>query len=233
MFETDLKAGSESVDAIRTFTALIAYFPILQTLGTEPYSSYRMNVDLPMNSGEPRGQSQAAPTPRLLGHRASWVFKQIFQCIAVGSVALASYLIVSHFIVQSVEVVGVSMQPTLNNADHYFLNRWIYYVRSPRRGDVVVIKDPVDKGFSVKRIIATSGETVLVKNGMVTVNGSHLEEPYLASGTRTFPDGSRREQELQCKPGEFVVMGDNRMNSADSRSYGPVPRGNIMGLIIR
>lgn len=192
-----------------------------------------MNVELPLNSGASPGQPGTAPAPRFLGHRASWVLKQIFQCVAVGSVALASYLIVSHFIMQSVEVVGVSMQPTLKNSDHYFLNRWIYYVRSPRRGDVVVIKDPVDKGFSVKRIIATSGETVLVKNGIVTVNGNRLNEPYLASGTRTFPDGSRREQELHCKPGEFVVMGDNRMNSADSRSYGPVPRGNILGLIIR
>jgi len=186
-----------------------------------------------MNSGDPQRQPQIAPVPRFLGHRASWVFKQIFQCVAVGGVALASYLIVSHFILQSVEVVGVSMQPTLNNSEHYFLNRWIYYVRSPRRGDVVVIRDPVDKGFSVKRIIATSGETVLVKDGIVAVNGKRLKEPYLPSGSRTFPDGSRNEQQLRCQQGEFVVMGDNRMNSADSRSYGPVPRGNILGLIVR
>ncbi len=192
-----------------------------------------MNVELPMNSDGSQGPSQAAPVARFLGHRASWVFKQIVQSIAVGSVALASYLIVSHFILQSVEVVGVSMQPTLKNADHYFLNRWIYYVRSPRRGDVVVIRDPADKGFAVKRIIAISGETVLVKDGIVRVDGNRLEEPYLPSGTRTYPDGSCREQEIHCHPGEFVVMGDNRMNSADSRSYGPVPRGNIQGLIIR
>jgi signal peptidase I len=192
-----------------------------------------MSVELPVNPSESRAQPQAASALRFLGHRASWVLRQIFQCIAVGSVAIVSYLLVSHFIMQSVEVVGVSMQPTLNNAEHYFLNRWIYYLRSPRRGDVVVIKDPVDKGLSVKRIIATSGETVLVKEGMVTVNGNHLDEPYLSSGTRTFPDGPRREQQLHCKQGEFVVMGDNRMNSADSRSYGPVPRGNILGLIIR
>jgi len=192
-----------------------------------------MNVELPMNSDGSREQSQVAPTSRFFGHRASWVFKQIFQSIAVGSVALASYLIVSHFILQSVEVVGVSMQPTLQNADHYFLNRWIYYVRSPRRGDVVVIKDPADKGFAVKRIIATSGETVLVKDGAVSIDGNRLEEPYLPLGTRTYPDGSRSEQRIHCQPGEFVVMGDNRMNSADSRSYGPVPRANIQGLIIR
>jgi signal peptidase I len=100
-----------------------------------------------MNPGESRAQPQAAPAPRFLGQRASWVFKQVLHCLAVGSVAIASYLIVSHFIMQSVEVVGVSMKPTLNNAEHYFLNRWIYYLRSPRRGDVVVIQDPVDKGL--------------------------------------------------------------------------------------
>jgi signal peptidase I len=192
-----------------------------------------MNVELLMNSGEPQTQSQVASAPRFLGHRASWVFKQVLQSIAVGCVAFASYLIISRFVIQSVEVVGVSMQPTLNNSEHYFLNRWIYHVRSPRRGDVVVIRDPVDKGFAVKRIIATGGETVLVKDGVVAVNGDRLNEPYLPAGTRTFPDGTHREQLLHCQQGEYIVMGDNRMNSADSRSYGPVPRAKILGLIIR
>ncbi len=192
-----------------------------------------MNVESPMHTGESQAEVPVLIKSRFLGHRANWVLKQVLQCFAVGAVALASYLVVSHFILQSVQVVGISMQPTLHNSEHYFLNRWIYYFRSPQRGDLVVIKDPADKGFSVKRIIATSGETVLVRDGVVAVNGTKLDEPYLPKGTRTFPDGSRHEQVLTCGSGEYVVMGDNRMNSADSRSYGPVPKGNILGVIIR
>ena len=191
-----------------------------------------MQAEIELNAGEDRTEDRAVTAPRVLKPRAPWIFKQILQSVVVVIVALTSYTIISRFILQSVEVVGVSMQPTLKNSDHYFLNRWIYHVRSPRRGDVVVIKDPVDKGLSVKRVIALGGETVVVRNGVVVVNGSPLDEPYLASAKCTYPDGSRNEQTLACRQNEFVVMGDNRMNSADSRSYGPIPRENILGLII-
>jgi signal peptidase I len=159
------------------------------------------------------------------------VLQQVFQCTILAALALASYLLVSRCFVQSVEVVGKSMQPTLHDADYCLLNRSAYYFRPPERRDVVVIRDPADRGYSVKRIIATEGESVYIRNGAVYVNGRKLAEPYLRPGTLTFASATMPDQFIICGRGQYFVLGDNRGNSADSRAYGPVPRQNILGLI--
>jgi signal peptidase I len=155
------------------------------------------------------------------------------QYLAIALLAVASYFLVSHFFLQSVTVVGVSMFPTLHDSDRYLLNRWVFYVRAPRCADVVVIRDPMDHGFSVKRIVAAAGDSVCLKEGRVYVNGRQIEEPYLQSGTHTYAASGPTEQRFQCQQGQYFVLGDNRNVSVDSRAYGPVPRQNILGLIIR
>ena len=146
--------------------------------------------------------------------------------------AVVSYFVISHFFLQSVKIVGRSMVPTLCDSQHYLLNRWIYYVRSPRQSDIVVLRDPSDNGYSVKRVIAAPGDSVYLKDGNVYVNGSKLTETYLAPGTPTFTDSKYRDQLILCGKGQFFVLGDNRLNSIDSRTYGPVPRTNILGPIV-
>jgi signal peptidase I len=165
--------------------------------------------------------------------RSSRVQKQLSQGLLLVAGAFFSYFLVSHFFMQSVRVTGVSMQPTLQNSQHCFLNRWVYYFRAPARGDIVVIRDPQDNGLAVKRIIGVAGDTLEVTNGPVLLNGRPLREPYLAEGTMTFPGPSFSKQILRCGKSEYIVMGDNRLNSADSRNYGPVSRNRILGLIIR
>ena len=157
--------------------------------------------------------------------------KQTFAQLALFAVlSTASYFLFSHFLVQSVQVTGVSMTPTLHDGEQYMLNRWPYHHRDPQRGEVVVIRDPEDNGFTVKRIIATAGESVLFKNGEVYVNNEKLDEPYLFAGTKT-PTFSQSDEKLILVGNGYFVLGDNRWNSADSRLYGPVPRKNILGLI--
>jgi signal peptidase I len=124
------------------------------------------------------------------------------------------------------------MVPTLHDSQHYLLNRWIYLVRSPRLSDIVVLRDPSDNGFSVKRVIATPGDSIYLKDGSVYVNGCKLMENYLVPGTQTFTESKYRDQLIVCGAGQFFVLGDNRMNSVDSRTYGPVPRRNILGPIL-
>jgi signal peptidase I len=155
------------------------------------------------------------------------------QGLCLLALALTSYFLISRFVVQSVQIVGVSMAPTLQDSRHYLLNRWIYYVRGPKPMDVVVLRDPIDKGFAVKRIIGRDGDSIYLRDGTVYLNGQELQENYLPAGTPTFPYSQFKEQSFKCGKDQYFVLGDNRMNSADSRTYGLIARRNILGLVIR
>src|ERR1051325_11579164 len=84
--------------------------------------------------------------------KTPWL-KQVVQALIAAGLAITCYYFISHYLVQSVQVVGNSMVPTLHNSDHYLLNRWVYHFRTPQRSDIVVIRDPAAGCYSVKRII--------------------------------------------------------------------------------
>ena len=159
--------------------------------------------------------------------------RRLGQLALITVLSFCSYYLVSHFVVQSVRVVGLSMTPTLNEAQVCLLNRWVLFFRAPRSSEVVVLRDPTDSTLSVKRIIGVPGDIVLVKKGELFVNEKELREPYLPSGTPTFPRPRVKEQEFRCGPGQYFVLGDNRNLSLDSRNYGLISRHDILGLIIR
>jgi signal peptidase I len=123
------------------------------------------------------------------------------------------------------------MVPTLKENNRYLLNVWALRNRDPVRNDIVVIRDPGDHGLSVKRIIAVGGESVLFKDGKVYVQGKQLKEPYLMPNVRTFTYSQAKEQFITCGKDQYFVLGDNRLVSIDSRSYGPVSRQDVLGLI--
>jgi len=145
----------------------------------------------------------------------------------------ASYVITTHYVASAIGVSGSSMAPTINDSDFYFLNHLTYLWREPRRGDIVVIKDPIDGTYSIKRIVATSGDLLYLKDGHVYLNGNLLEETYLPHGTRTWAFSSSKRQVIRCRKNEVAVLGDNRDYSVDSRLYGPVSHKDIVGLVMR
>jgi signal peptidase I len=192
-----------------------------------------MNADMPFNSGSLAGAHAAsAASSNDVAQGKIPLRRQLMQCGVVAVLALAGYLVISHFILQSVRVVGVSMAPTLENSGFYLLNRCVYLVRNPQPNDIVVIRDPLDQRYSVKRIIAGTGDSVYIKAGRVYVNGRELAEPYLPPNTPTFAYERQPEKIVRCRQNEYFLLGDNRENSADSRVYGPVARQNILGAVI-
>ena len=173
-----------------------------------------------------------SPTRRT-GRQGRSILRQACQLLSMAALAVASYLVITHLILQSVKVVGRSMAPTLYDSQHYLLNRWIYHLRTPRHSDIVVLRDPSDNGFSVKRVIAAPGDSIYLKDGNVYLNGCKLNEPYLLPRMPTFTDSKFRDQLILCGKDQYFLLGDNRLNSIDSRAYGPVPRRNILGPLVR
>jgi signal peptidase I len=191
-------------------------------------------MDLQMSS-QPDSPS-VSPTPDFVAAQRRDLLrialKQILTCALIAALAYGAFQFITHYVLQSVQVVGASMSPTLHDSERYLLNRWVYHVRDPKPNDIVVLRDPADNCYAVKRIIAQQGDTVFVKNGQLFINGNLVNEPYLAPNTRTFAGPKYREQMWVCGVNQFFVLGDNRNNSADSRVYGTVPRENILGMVM-
>jgi len=173
----------------------------------------------------------AAPTQRQAMIRN--IVKQLIYCVLIAAVAYGTFQFVTLHVLQSVQVVGGSMTPTLHDSERYVLNRLVYHVRDPKPQEIVVLRDPSDNCYAVKRIVAKEGDTVFVKEGHLYVNGQLLKEPYLAPNTPTYAGPRYREQMWICGVNQYFVLGDNRNNSADSRIYGTVPRQNIIGMVIQ
>jgi signal peptidase I len=152
----------------------------------------------------------------------------IAVCILLWS-AIA-YLFFSHFIMMAVEIKGSSMFPTLKDGQRYLLLRCPYLWRSPKQGEIVVIRDPEDHNLSIKRLVGMPGDLFQIKNDGVYLNGTKYEEPYLTTEA-ILASGHKLVKPRKLGPKEYFVMGDNRDWSADSRTYGPVPRDFILGTI--
>ena len=133
---------------------------------------------------------------------------------------------------QRVQVEGTSMEDTLQNTDQLIVDCFSYrFLHEPNRFDIVVFRLKNDPGtFYVKRIIGLPGETVLINNSVIYINGKAIEDPYATQ--RSFQAGSASAP-IVLGEDEFFVMGDNRVNSLDSRySVGPVKRSQLVGRAI-
>ena len=154
------------------------------------------------------------------------------QCLAVS--AATSVLVSSYYPVHPTIIIvqGRSMVPTLSDGKRYVLNRVVYLWQKPRRGDVAVFRDPHDNKAAVKRIIAIPGDSLLLTNNTIYLNGMRIPEPYLSLETRTKVVGSDKSAFTLCH-NEYFVLGDNRAMSEDSRHYGPIRRDQIVGRVIK
>lgn len=145
------------------------------------------------------------------------------------AIAVVLALFIRHFVVELYLVDGPSMRPTLQNQERLVVNKFIYNLHDPERGDILVFQYPKDPSRDfIKRVIAIPGDTIEIKDGHIYVNGELKNEPYILSTTRgDYPLATVPE-------GHIFVMGDNRNNSEDSRfaDVGMVPFDLIKGKAI-
>src|SRR5687768_5436224 len=167
--------------------------------------------------------SSSKPTIVTAGQR------KLLKLLLLVALSFCSYLFFSRMVVTAVEVKGVSMSPTLIAGDLFMLNRFTYLTREPQRGELVVLKDPETGELIVKRIVGLPCETIVMQNEIAYVNGRRLPEPYAARPTRAdrSPLGKPTVIPRDC----YFVLGDNRMRSLDSRTFGPIKRESILGVI--
>ena len=141
-------------------------------------------------------------------------------------IAIGLALVIIVFLYQPVKVEGTSMAPLLSDQERIFINKFVYRFEAIHRGDVVVFWYPLDRSKSfIKRVIALPGETVTIRQGVVTVNGVVVPEPYVPPQYEDVSDyGPQR-----VPADSYFVMGDHRISSNDSRVFGPVPSQFIYG----
>lgn len=129
------------------------------------------------------------------------------------------------FVAEPFGITTDSMAPTLRAGDSVLAAKFAYRLGEPGRGDVVLFEAPRDGAPTIKRVVGIPGDTVAVKDGVLFVNGERKGEGYvdyrLTDSTFLGP--------VHVPDGHVYLMGDNRMNSLDSRSYGPVPEADVLG----
>lgn len=189
------------------------------------------------------------------GYRSSDL-RTILEWLAVIVAALSVALLIKAFVLQAFWIPSESMEPTVNRGDRILVNKVSYNLHEVRRGDLVVFKKLPGTGGDtedlIKRAIALPGETIELRDdgriwiwgpGETPADALRLDEPYLEEPLLNVPSSPTSSLSFgddncvngnsatRCTLGDdsFYMMGDNRDNSQDSRSFGPIPEENVVG----
>ena len=160
------------------------------------------------------------------------IYPFLLDTLQTFLMAAAVFLVIYIFLFRPFEVKGESMYPNFLDKEYVLTNLIGLRFGEPKLGEVIVFKAPPDpeKDF-IKRVIGTPGDTVMVKDGHVYLNGNLLDESaYLKSDVKTYGGAFLKEDtSITVPPDNFFVMGDNRLYSSDSREWGFVNRNLIIG----
>jgi signal peptidase I len=158
--------------------------------------------------------------------------RNVIEWVAIIAAALVVAIVIKTFLFQAFYIPSESMEPTLRPNDRVLVNKLSYKMHAIHRGDIVVFKRPPSEASDptikdlIKRVVGLPGETIEGRDNQVYINGQPLKESYLPSGpssvTSTFPA-------TKVLPNQYFVMGDNRINSKDSRFIGAIPKSLIVG----
>ena len=162
------------------------------------------------------------------------VLRDFIEIIDAVVVAVVAAVLILSLVFRTGYVAGPSMTSTMLDGDRYIVSGLFY---TPKVGDIVVFQPEArnnDYSLWVKRVIATEGQTVNINgDGEVYVDGQLIAEPYLDGHQVTYPKSySKISFPLTVQPGEVFVMGDNRLDSKDSRDIGCVDIRKILGRVM-
>ena len=164
-----------------------------------------------------------------VGGSIAFFFLEVLQIVLVSA---AIIIPVRYFLIQPFYVKGASMEPNFYDHEYLIIDELSYRFRQPARGEIVVFRYPRDPSqFFIKRVLGLPGETIEITNGNVVVytdehpNGAVLDEVYL-DDVQTIG-----KTKTTLGSDEYYLMGDNRDESLDSRSFGAVRFGNIVGRV--
>ena len=175
---------------------------------------------------ESRAVSEARE--RLRDDRTRGIVKWVFEIIV--TLVFAVLVAISAF--QTVTLQESAMEPTYSVGQKFFVNRALYKIKSPKRGDVIVFKTSAsdDAALHIRRVIGLPGETVQIKEGQIYINGNVYEEN---GAYQEIADGGLADSAITLESGEYFVLGDNRNNSEDSRyaNIGNIKKEYIIGKV--
>ncbi len=174
--------------------------------------------------------------------------RKVVEWVVTLAAAAAFVLVFEAEVAQPFRVPSSSMEPTLDCArnagdpgctasfnDRVLAAKVVYRFRDPERGEIAVFHAPAaaaqdcgEGGVYLKRVIGLPGDVVSERNGYVYIDGTKLAEPYIAAKDR---DGLTKTWP-RLGPGEYFMLGDNRSDSCDSRTWGPVARSAFIGPVV-
>lgn len=175
------------------------------------------------------------------------VKKLVREYVSALAWALVLALVIRTFLIQTFEIPTGSMENTLEVGDHIIANKFLYglrlpwsgqrllSIREPRRGDVVIFQFPKDRSQDfIKRLVGLPGDTILVRDKQVFINGQPYTNPHERHTDRRTLSASAGPRDnfgpVTVPAGSYFMMGDNRDESYDSRFWGFVPAADVLGL---
>ncbi len=165
--------------------------------------------------------------------------KFLFECVKIGVLSIVLFLCIDTFVFSSYEVDGSSMATTLEDGDKLIVNKMRYEFGNISRFDIIVFQGMEDEDY-VKRVIGLPGDVLEYRDDRLLINGEYIQEPFLHSRLETTLLGQKETgdfkledltEEAKVPENSLFVMGDNRLNSYDSRHFGFVSVDDLIGKV--